>query len=233
MKHSKRVIEVRKLVKKSAEYDLDEAVALVKKTATAKFNETVEISVNLGVDPRHSDQIIRSTVSLPHGVGKVVRVLVLCKENRVAEAMEAGADFAGLDEFIEKIQGGWFDFDAAIATPDCMPQVGKIGKILGPRGLMPNPKTGTVTADVVSAVKEIKAGRISFRVDKFGILHIPVGKANFEPVKIKENVLAFLNTVQRLKPAAAKGQYFKRISLASTMGPGVRVSRTSALAGFK
>jgi len=233
MKHSKRVFEVRKLVKKSTEYELEEAVALVKKTATAKFNETIEISINLGVDPRHSDQIIRSTVSLPHGVGKTVRVLVLCKEIRVSEALEAGADYAGLDEYIEKIQGGWFEFDAAIAAPDCMPQVGKIGKILGPRGLMPNPKTGTVTNDLATAVKEIKAGRISFRVDKFGILHIPVGKASFEPVKLKENITAFLATVQRLKPPAAKGQYFKRISLASTMGPGIRVNRSSALAGFK
>lgn len=233
MKHSRRYNEVVAKLEQGVEFELSEAIETVKKLATAKFDETVEISINLGVDPRHADQMIRSTVSLPHGVGKVVRVLVLCKEDRIQEALDAGADYAGLDEYIDKIQGGWFEFDSAIATPDVMPQVGRIGKILGPRGLMPNPKTGTVTADVVKAVEEVKAGRLSFRVDRYGILHIPVGKASFEAKKLEENISALLATVQKLKPATAKGLYFKRVSLASTMGPGVSVNNASALASFK
>jgi len=233
MKHSRRYNEVRSKVEHSVEYDIDQAVAKVKENATAKFDETIEISVNLGVDPRHSDQMIRSTVSLPHGIGKVVRVLVLCKEERVQEALDAGADYAGLDEYVAKIQSGWFELDSVIASPDVMSQVGRMGKILGPRGLMPNPKTGTVTADIASAIKEIKAGRLSFRVDRYGIMHIPVGKASFEKSKLKDNIAAFLKTLQQLRPPSAKGQYFKRISLTSTMGPGVRVERASALATFQ
>ncbi|MFH0765984.1 MAG: 50S ribosomal protein L1 [Calditrichota bacterium] len=233
MKHSKRTLAVRKLIQRGTEYELEQAILQVKKTATAKFNETMEIAVNLGVDPRKADQMIRSTVSLPHGIGKTVRILVLCKEERIPDALAAGADFAGLEEYVEKIQGGWLDFDSCIAAPDVMPQVGKIGKLLGPRGLMPNPKTGTVTANIADAVKEIKAGRLSFRVDKAGILHLPVGKVSFETPKLKDNILSLLATVQRLKPATAKGQYFKGISLCSTMGPGVRVSRASALAEVK
>lgn len=233
MKHSRRFENAKKLVDRSIEYELLDGLNLVKSSATTKMDETVEISVNLGVDPRHADQMIRSTVSLPHGIGKVFRILVLCKEDRVQEALEAGADFAGLDEYIAKIQEGWFEFDAAVATPDCMPMVGRIGKILGPRGLMPNPKTGTVTSDIVGTIKEIKSGRISFRVDRYGILHIPIGKVSFDSQKLYENVSSLLATVSRLRPASAKGQYFKKISLASTMGPGVRVNRASALASIK
>jgi len=229
MKRSKRYKTLQAAQDKSVEHDIDDAIAVIKKNAGVKFNETVEIHINLGVDPRHSDQMIRSTVSLPHGIGKTVRVLVLCKEEREKEAIEAGADFAGLDEYVAKIKDGWFEFDSVIATPDCMPAVGKLGKVLGPRGLMPNPKTGTVTADIATAIKEIKAGRISFRVDRYGILHIPVGKTSFEADKLKDNITSLLGTVQRLRPSAAKGLYFKRISLASTMGVGVRVNRQQAL----
>lgn len=233
MKHSKRYNSALSKVDRTLEYELDKAVQKIKETASANFDETVEISVNLGVDPRKADQMIRSTVALPHGVGKTVRVLVLCKEERAKDALAAGADYAGLDEYIEKIQGGWFEFDSVIATPDVMPQVGKIGKILGPRGVMPNPKTGTVTADIENAVREIKGGRLSFRVDKYGILHLPVGKTSFEPVKLQENILSLLAIVQRLKPATAKGQYVKGITISSTMGPGIRVNKQSALAAAK
>jgi large subunit ribosomal protein L1 len=220
-------------ISRTQDYDLDAAIGRVKETATAKFDETVEISINLGIDTRKADQAIRSTVTLPHGIGKVVRVLVLCKEDKTKDALEAGADLAGLDEYIEKIKGGWLEVDNIIATPDVMPQVGKVGKILGPRGMMPNPKTGTVTADVVGAVKEIKAGRLAFRADKFGILHIPVGKASFELPKLRDNIQSLLATVQRLKPTTAKGQYIKKIVLSSTMGPGVRVSKQSVVAATK
>jgi len=233
MKHSKRFRDVISTVDRSVEIDLEEAITKVKATSTAKFDETVEISLNLGVDPRKSDQMIRSTVSLPHGVGKVVRILVFCREDRVKEALETGADYAGLDEYIEKIKEGWLEVDACIATPDVMSQIGKIARILGPRGLMPNPKTGSVTNDIEATVKEIKAGRLSFRVDKYGILHIPVGKASFEEQKLKENIKSLLQTVQRLRPSSAKGQYFKRITLCSTMGPGIKVSRASALAAIR
>lgn len=233
MKHSKRYNTQRDQVTPGESHEIDEGINLVKKSATAKFDETIEISINLGVDPRHADQMIRSTVSLPHGIGKTVRVLVLCKENREQEALDSGADLAGLEEYVDKIKNGWMEFDAIIATPDCMPMVGKIGKILGPRGLMPNPKTGTVTADITTAIKEIKAGRLSFRVDRYGIMHIPVGKASFDSVKIKENIAAFLATLQRLRPSTSKGQYFKKISLTSSMGPGVRIDRSSALATFR
>ena len=233
MRHGKRFSNALSQVKRGTDYELDEAIAAVKDLAKAKFDETIEISINLGIDPRRSDQMIRSTVTLPHGVGKVVRVLVLCREDRVKEALDAGADMAGLEEYIEKIRAGWLEVDSIIATPDVMPQVGKVGRILGPRGVMPNPKTGTVTADIATAVKEIKAGRLSFRVDKYGILHIPVGKASFETGKLKDNIKSLISTVQRLRPATAKGQYFKRITLASTMGPGVRVSRASAMASVR
>ncbi len=233
MEHSKRFSDIAGKVDRMTEYELEEAVGKVKELSSTKFDETVEISVNLGVDPRHSDQMIRSTVSLPHGVGKVVRVLVLCKEDKVQDALDAGADFAGLEEYVEKIQGGWMDVDSVIASPDVMPQVGKIGRILGPRGLMPNPKTGTVTPNVADAVKEIKAGRLSFRTDRYGIIHLPVGKASFEVKSLYENILMIIRTLQRLRPAAAKGQYFKKIHLSSSMGPGVKVSRASALAAIR
>jgi large subunit ribosomal protein L1 len=233
MKHSKRYCEVITKIEKGVEYELDEAIVKVKDTATGKFDETVEISLNLGVDPRKADQMIRSTVALPHGVGKVVRVLVLCKEDRIVEAQDAGADYAGADEYIEKIQAGWLEFDACIGTPDVMPQISKVARVLGPRGLMPNPKTGTVTNDITAAVKEIKAGRLSFRVDKFGIVHLPVGKASFENDKLADNIKALILTLQRLRPSTAKGQYFRNVTLASTMGPGVRISKTSILAAIR
>ena len=233
MKHSKRFRDVISKVDRSIDLDLDQAISKIKHTATAKFDETVEISLNLGVDPRKSDQMIRSTVALPHGIGKVVRVLVLCGEDKVKEALEAGADYAGLDEYIEKIKEGWLEIDACIATPEVMPQIGKIARVLGPRGLMPNPKTGTVTKDITATVTEIKAGRLSFRVDKYGILHLPVGKASFEEGKLRDNIRTLLQTVQRLRPASAEGQYFKRITLSSTMGPGIRISRASAMAAIR
>lgn len=233
MKHSKRYNVLRQLVDRSEEVAIDQAIEKVKGFSTAKFDETVEISLNLGVDPRHADQMIRSTVTLPHGVGKVVRALVFCKEDRINEAITAGADYAGLDDYIEKLQGGWMDVDVILATPDVMPTVGKLGRLLGPRGLMPNPKTVTVTNDITEAVKEIKAGRLAFRVDKYGIIHLPVGKASFEAVKLEDNIKTVIITMQRLRPPTAKGQYFKRITLSSTMGPGVRISRTAAMAAIR
>jgi large subunit ribosomal protein L1 len=225
MKQSKRFRGVAKAIDPKKEYTIDQAVALVKGSASAKFVESVDIAVRLGVDPKKADQAVRGTVSLPHGVGKEVRVLVLAKPPRDEEARAAGADHAGLAEYIQKIQGGWADIDVIIATPDVMGEVGKLGKVLGPRGLMPNPKSGTVTADVAKAVKEVKAGKIEFRVDKAGILHAPVGKVSFEAKQLAENIHAFLNAVVRLKPSSAKGAYVKSIALSTTMGPGVRVNR--------
>ncbi len=225
MKAGKRFRAGLAKVEKKKLYTIEEAVAIVKETATAKFNESVDIAVRLGVDPKKADQAIRGTVSLPHGIGKEVRVLVMAKPPKDAEAKAAGADHAGLQEYVEKIQGGWADIDVIIATPDVMVEVGKLGKILGPRGLMPNPKSGTVTVDVATAVKEVKAGKIEFRVDKAGVVHTTVGKANFEKEKLTENVKAFLATIGRLKPATAKGQYVKSIALSSTMGPGVHIDR--------
>ena len=225
MKQSKRFRGVAKAVDPKKEYTVDEAVALVKQSASAKFVESVDIAVWLGVDPKKADQAVRGTVSLPHGIGKEVRVLVLARPPRDEEARAAGADHAGLADYIQKIQGGWADIDVIIATPDVMGEVGKLGKVLGPRGLMPNPKSGTVTADVAKAVKEVKAGKIEFRVDKAGILHAPVGKVNFEAKQLSENVAAFLNAVVRLRPSTAKGTYVKSIALSTTMGPGVRVNR--------
>ena len=221
-KRSKRYQEIAKLIEKR-EYSLDEAVQLIKKTASARFDETVELAVRLGVDPRRADQIVRGTVSLPHGLGKKVRVLVLAKGDKVKEAQEAGADYAGFEEYIEKIQNGWLDFDVVIATPDVMKDVGKLGRILGPRGLMPSPKSGTVTFDVGKAVKDVKAGKIDFRVDKTGIIHTGVGKASFEPEKLKENIKTLVQTIIRLRPPAAKGTYLKSIYLSNTMGPGIKL----------
>ncbi len=232
MFHSKRFKSAFAKIDRRAEFDLEPAIAKVKECATAKFDETVEITISLNVDPRKADQMIRGTVSLPHGIGKTVRLLVLCREDRWKEATEAGADYVGLDEFITKIQGGWFEIDSIIATPDVMPIVGKVGKILGPRGLMPNPKTGTVTNDLREAVTEVKAGRLSFRVDKYGILHIPVGKSSFTKEKLFDNVTSLLGAVLRLKPQTAKGQYVKAIHLSSTMGPGVKLNK-AVVAGVK
>ena len=225
MKAGKRFRAAQAKIDKKKLYTIEEAVALVKESASAKFNESVDIAVRLGVDPKKADQAIRGTVSLPHGIGKEVRVLVMAKPPKDAEAKAAGADHAGLQEYVEKIQGGWADIDVIIATPDVMVEVGKLGKILGPRGLMPNPKSGTVTPDVATAVKEVKAGKIEFRVDKAGVVHTTVGKANFEKEKLAENVKAFLATIGRLKPATAKGQYVKSIAVSSTMGPGVHIDR--------
>jgi large subunit ribosomal protein L1 len=230
MKQSKRFRGVAKAVDPKKEYTIDEAVALVKQSASAKFVESVDIAVRLGVDPKKADQAVRGTVSLPHGIGKEVRVLVLAKPPRDEEARAAGADHAGLAEYIQKIQTGWADIDVIIAAPDVMGEVGKLGKVLGPRGLMPNPKSGTVTADVAKAVKEVKAGKIEFRVDKAGILHAPVGKASFEAKQLSDNIHAFLNAVVRLKPSTAKGAYVKSIALSTTMGPGVHVNRDQVAA---
>lgn len=230
MNHSKRYRGVAKAIDPKKEFTVEEAVALVRQSASAKFVESVDIAVRLGVDPKKADQAVRGTVSLPHGIGKEVRVLVLARPPRDDEARAAGADHAGLADYIQKIQGGWADVDVIIATPDVMGEVGKLGKVLGPRGLMPNPKSGTVTADVAKAVKEVKAGKIEFRVDKAGILHAPVGKANFEPRQLSENIHAFLSAVVRLKPSTAKGTYVKSIALSTTMGPGVRVNRDQVAA---
>src|SRR6516164_5775600 len=209
-------------------YKLAEAAELIKKTHHTKFNETVELAINLGVDPKHSDQVVRGTVVLPHGLGKSVRVLVLASGEKVREAQDAGADFVGGDEVVQRIIEGWTDYDAVIATPDMMKSAGKLGKVLGPRGLMPNQKTGTVTADVAKAIKETKAGKVEFRVDKAGIVHCPVGKINFDAPKLAENAHVVIVAVVKAKPAAAKGKYVKKITLTSTMGPAILVDLTEA-----
>lgn len=208
-------------------YRLDEAVPLLKKIAYAKFNETVEISMKLGVDPKHADQMVRGTVVLPNGLGKSKRVVVIASGEKVKEGRDAGAEEVGGDDIVERIAGGWMDFDAVVATPDMMRSVGKLGKILGPRGLMPNPKTGTVTFDVGKAVKEIKAGKVEFRVDKTGIIHAPCGKIQFEDNSLLENARALIDAVIRAKPASSKGKYVKSISISSTMSPGIWVDETS------
>src|ERR1043166_6796499 len=207
-------------------YQLDEAFGLLKQIAYAKFNETVELSMLLGVDPKHADQMVRGTTVLPHGTGQSKRVLVIANGDKQREAQEAGADFVGGDEVVEKIQGGWVAYDAVIATPDMMRSVGKLGKVLGPRGLMPNPKTGTVTVDVAKAIKEIKAGKVEFRVDKTGIIHAPVGKVSFAADKLVENASSLITAVLKAKPSAAKGKYVKSTTVCSTMGPGVAVDTT-------
>lgn len=210
-------------VDRTKRYSLTDACELIPTLSFAKFDETVEVAVRLGVNPRHADQMIRSSCSLPHGTGKSVRVVVFAKGDRAAEAKEAGADLVGSDDLVAKIQEGWLEFDSAIATPDMMGLVGRLGRILGPRNLMPNPKVGTVTMDVRKAVSELKAGRIDFRTEKTGIVHAPIGKVSFGGQKLRENLVALLETLQRLKPATAKGKYFKSVTLSSTMGPGVRL----------
>jgi len=229
MKYSKRVEQNNKKVDRKKEYTLHDALELLKSCNTVKFDETVEAHINLGVDPRHADQNVRGTVSYPHGTGRKVRVLVMTK-GKIDEALKAGADYAGLEEFIEKIQGGWADIDVIIATPDVMGQVGKLGKVLGPKGLMPNPKSGTVTNDVAAAVKEVKAGRIEVRVDKTGIIHTVVGKKSFPVENLEENVRTLMATLMRMRPASAKGVYIQKVTLTTTMGPGVRVDKSTVIA---
>jgi large subunit ribosomal protein L1 len=229
MKRSKRYQKFSALYQKSQEYSLEEALNIIKASATAKFDETVETVIKLGVDPRKSEQAVRGSVSLPNGTGKVVRVLVLCKPVKEDEARAAGADMVGLDDYIEKIKTGWAEMDVVVATPDVMAQVGKLGKILGPRGLMPNPKVGTVTMEVGSAVRELKGGRVSFKVDKNGIVHLGIGKASFEISKLKENFEALIRIIMKQKPPTAKGQYLKGIFLSTTMGPGIKLDRNDIL----
>lgn len=220
----KKYKEVRSKVDRDKRYGLAEACALVKEVSFAKFDESIDCAARLGVNPKHADQMIRSSVALPHGTGKSVRVLVFAKGDRATQATEAGADFVGADDLVQKIQGeGWLEFDVAIATPDMMGLVGRLGRILGPRNLMPNPKVGTVTMDVATAVRERKAGLIEFRTDRTGIIHAPIGKVSFEPNKLEDNLTTLLRTLQRLKPATAKGKYFKSVTISPTMGPGIRL----------
>ncbi|GAB4250640.1 MAG: 50S ribosomal protein L1 [Acidobacteriota bacterium] len=219
----KKYLEAKKQVQQG-EYSLEEAVELMQKVKYANFDETAEIAINLGVDPRHADQMVRGTVVLPHGLGKSVRVCVIASGDKVKEAEEAGADYAGGEDLVEKIQGGWLDFEAVVATPDMMRLVGKLGRILGPRGLMPNPKTGTVTFNVKEAVQEIKAGKVEFRVDRTGVIHAPFGKVSFPKEHLVSNAKALIDAVIRAKPPAAKGRYVKAVAVSSTMGPGISVS---------
>jgi len=225
--HGKRFKNAMKNVDLAKEYALRDAVELVKKNATAKFDESFDVAIRLGVDPRKADQLVRGTVSLPHGTGKSVRVLVMAKSPKDAEALAAGADYAGLEEYSEKIQAGWADIDVIIATPDVMGEVGKLGRILGPRGLMPNPKSGTVTFDVAKAVNEVKSGKIEYRVDKAGNVHASVGKCSFTPDQLAENILALYNSILRAKPLTSKGKYVRGIAFSSTMGPGLQISESS------
>ncbi len=214
-------------VQRGHRYTVEEAISLVKEVAFCKFDETIDLAVRLGVNPKHADQMVRGALVLPHGTGSNKRVLVFAKGEKVMEAQAAGADHVGGDDFVAKITEGWLEFDTVIATPDMMGQVGRLGKILGPRGLMPNPKVGTVTFDVTKAVSEAKAGKIEFRVERAGVVHAPVGKCSFEPANLAANIRALLNTLTRLKPASAKGTYMKSITLSSTMGPGVRIDPSS------
>lgn len=222
-KRGKKYAAIAKLVDKSKAYDIKEAVELVKKTATANFDETIEVSFRLGVDPKHADQNIRGAVVLPHGTGKTQRILVFAKGEKIKEAEAAGADYIGDQETIEKISNGWFDFDVIVATPDMMAEVGKLGRILGPKGLMPNPKTGTVTFEVEKAINEIKAGKVEFRVDKSANLHVPIGKASFTEEQLIDNLKTVVDMVIRLKPQTAKGKYLRNISISATMGPGIKL----------
>ncbi len=212
-----------KKVEPGKEYSLEEAVRLVKETAYTKFDETVDMALNLGVDPKKSDQMVRGTVILPHGMGKKVKVLVFAKGEKEKEARDAGADYVGAEDLVEKIQKGWLDFDNAVATPDIMGVVGKLGKVLGPRGLMPNPKLGTVTFDVAKAVKEIKAGKVEYKTEKAGIVHVPIGKVSFDAEKLMDNARVIIDAIVRAKPGTSKGKYLKKVALSSTMGPGIRV----------
>lgn len=225
MQATKRNKEILKSVNIDKEYTLPEAISILKDQSKVKFVESLDCAIRLGVDPRHADQMVRGTVSLPHGTGKTVRVLVIAKGTKIQEALDAGADHAGFEDYLEKIKGGWADVDVVVATPDSMAELGKLGKILGPKGLMPNPKSGTVTMDVAKAVKEVKGGKIEFRVEKTGIVHTSLGKLNFDTDKLVDNTKAFLNTIVKMKPSSAKGQYVKSLFLSSTMGPGLKISK--------
>lgn len=226
-KRGKKYQQVAELIDRDMEYTIEEACDLIQKTKIASFDESVDLDLRLGVDPRHADQMVRGTVSLPHGTGKTVRVLALVNEAKQDEAKEAGADYVGLEEYITKIEEGWADVDVIVATPDVMGKIGKLGRQLGPRGLMPNPKSGTVTMDVADAVKEFKSGKIDFRVDKAGILHTSVGKASFDANELRENLISFLRTILKLRPASAKGLYIRSAFLSTTMGPSIPISRSS------
>ncbi|HRY12925.1 MAG TPA: 50S ribosomal protein L1 [Syntrophomonadaceae bacterium] len=233
MKRGKAYKEAMAKIDRNRLYEPSEAIKLVKEIATAKFDETVEAHVKLGVDPRHADQQVRGTVSLPHGTGKTLKVLVFAKGEKVKEAEQAGADYVGAEDLAEKIQAGWFDFDVAVATPDMMSVVGRLGKILGPRGLMPNPKAGTVTFDIERTIKELKAGRIEFRVDKTSIVHVPIGRISFDEAKLQDNLNAFAEALIKAKPAAAKGQYMRSVNICSTMGPGIKINPLILIAANK
>ncbi len=226
-KHGKKYINAKSKVDTSQRLQVNEGVRLALESAYANFDETVDVSVRLGVNPKYADQMVRGAVSLPHGLGKEVRVVAFCKGEKEAEAMEAGADAVGAEDLVEKIKEGWLEFDKAVATPDMMAQVGKIGRVLGPRGLMPNAKTGTVTFDLGNAIRELKAGKVEFKVDKAGIVHAPLGKVSFGPEKILANLKALIDTLQRIKPSSAKGTYFKGVAVSTTMGPGVKIDSSS------
>ncbi|MBZ0179508.1 MAG: 50S ribosomal protein L1 [Melioribacteraceae bacterium] len=229
MKVSKRVKEIRKNIDLKKAYTVEEAVKLLKENSKVKFTESLDCAIRLGVDPRHADQMVRGTVALPHGTGKEVRVLVIARGDSAKDALDAGADYAGFEEYLEKIKGGWADIDVIIATPDSMGELGKLGRVLGPKGLMPNPKSGTVTKDVAQAVKEVKAGKIEFRVDKTGIVHVSLGKLAFTDEQLVENTIAFINTIQKMRPASAKGQYVRSLYLTSTMGPGLEIAKDTVI----
>ncbi|MXX03443.1 MAG: 50S ribosomal protein L1 [Gemmatimonadetes bacterium] len=228
MKRGRRYLAAREKVEAGKDYPLEDALTIVKETSKTKFDETVDVAMRLNVDPRHADQMVRGAIALPHGTGKETRVLVLTRGEAQKDAQEAGADYVGADDYIEQIEKGWTDFDVVIATPDIMRDVGKLGRVLGPRGLMPNPKSGTVTFDVGPAVREVKAGRIEYRVDRNGNLHGPVGKVSFSVEQLTENASTFIDAVMRAKPASAKGQYIRRLTVSSAMGPGVQVDRQAA-----
>jgi large subunit ribosomal protein L1 len=228
--HGRKYREAAALIEAQRRYPLDEAAELLPKLSTSKFDATVEAHLRLGIDPRHADQLVRGTVVLPHGTGRTTRVIVFAQGEKAQEALQAGADEVGGDDLVKRIDGGWFDFDVAIATPDMMGMVGRLGKKLGPRGLMPNPKSGTVTFDIERAVGEVKSGRVEFKVDRAGIVHVPVGRASFSPDQLQANVAALVDAVNRAKPSGAKGTYMRTLTLAPTMGPGVRIDIPSALA---
>lgn len=227
MKHGKKYVDSVKLIDRTVAYDPSDAIDLVKQTSKAKFDETIELSVRLGVDPRHADQQVRGAVVLPHGTGKTIKVLVVCREDRIQEALDAGADYAGGDEYISRIKNeNWFEFDVIVATPDMMGKIGPIGRILGPKGLMPNPKSGTVTQDIAKAINDIKAGKVEYRVDKSAIIHCPIGKKSFDNQKLEENLNVLMGAIVKAKPSAAKGTYLRSVYVSSTMGPSIKLNPT-------